>query len=158
MCLKVSPSEDNKEQERMCQAIWRGGDGQEVGKSSVHQLLFTARIHAIETEPREYLERLAMASRGSATVQRSAESQQSGKSSCTKDFMKKPPGSQRRKLVSRCWKESELGHHRCETSSRVEKSPSSSFRSSCSPLTLHQPVKVWKQQAVFNPTPACLKH
>lgn len=90
MCLKVSPSED-KEQERMCQAIWRGGDGQEVGKSSVHQLLFTARIHAIETEPREYLEKLAMASQRSATVQRSAESQQSGKSSCPRDVMKKPP-------------------------------------------------------------------
>lgn len=63
--------------------------GKKWGKCSVHQLLFTAIIHAIETEPREYLEKLAMAFQDSATVQRSAEYQQSVKSSCRKDFMKR---------------------------------------------------------------------
>lgn len=62
-----------------------------------------------------------MAFRDSATVQRSAEYQQSVKSSCTKDFMKKRPGSQHRKIVSRRWKKNELVHHSFETSSRVEK-------------------------------------
>lgn len=43
-----------------------GGGG--VGGGSVRQLLFTATTHATETEPREYLERLAMASHAPATV------------------------------------------------------------------------------------------